>query len=110
MSTPEISVQDLEGMLKSEEDFVLLDVREPWELARASWDDNRLRLAPMSQLAQRGIEKMPEDVPVVVVCHLGVRSYQVTNWLLSQGWKNVVSLRGGIEAYASQVDSAVGRY
>ncbi len=97
-------------MLESGEDFVLLDVRKPWELARAKWDDSRLRVAPMSQLAQRGIEKMPEDVPVVVVCHLGVRSYQVTNWLLSQGWKDVFSLEGGIEAYAFNVDSTLGRY
>ena len=97
-------------MLKSDQEFILLDVREPWELARAKWDDARLRLAPMSELAHRGIEKMPQEVPVVVVCHHGIRSYQITNWLLAQGWKDVVSLRGGIEAYALQADPAVGRY
>ena len=114
MSTPEINVQDLEGMLKSEEDFVLLDVREPWELARASWDDARLRLAPMSELSQRGLEAMPfstpNDLPLIVVCHYGIRSIQVTNWLLAQDWSCVVSLSGGIEAYAHQIDPSVGKY
>ena len=110
MSVPEISVHDLAEMLKLDKDFVLLDVREPWEVAQAKWDDERLHFAPMSQLAQQGIAPLENEVPVVVVCHHGIRSYQVTNWLLSQGWKDVVSLRGGIEAYALEVDASVGRY
>jgi len=110
MSTPEISVQDFGEMLKSDQDFILLDVREPWELERAKWDDARLKFVPMSQLAQRGLEKMPEDMPAVVVCHHGIRSFHVTNWLLSLGLQNVNSLRGGIEAYALEVDASVGRY
>lgn len=97
-------------MLNADKDFILLDVREPWEIAQAKWNDARVRLAPMSVLAQHGIEPLLEEVPVVVVCHHGIRSWQVTNWLLSQGWKDVVSLRGGIEAYALDVDAAVGRY
>lgn len=97
-------------MLASDQAFVLLDVREPWELARAKWSDSRVRFAPMSELAQRGIAPLEEVKPVVVVCHHGIRSFQVTNWLLSQGWQKVVSLRGGIEAYATEVDMSVGRY
>ena len=110
MNIPEISAQDLAEMLMSHNDFILLDVREPWEVAQATWDDARLRFAPMSQLAQQGIAPLKKEVPVVVVCHHGIRSYQVTNWLLSLGWKDVVSLRGGIEAYALEVDVSVGRY
>lgn len=110
MNVLEISVQDFGGMLKSEQDFIVLDVREPWEVAQAKWDDARIRFAPMSELAQRGIELLQEKAPVVVACHHGIRSWQVTNWLLSLGWKDVVSLRGGIEAYALEVDASVGRY
>ena len=110
MNTPEISVQDLGERLGSDQEFILLDVRESWELTRARWDDARLRLAPLSQIAQRGMEALPEDSEIVVVCHHGIRSAQVTNWLLSQGRQNVVSLHGGIEAYALKVDSTVGRY
>lgn len=110
MSIPEISVLDLGSMLKSEEAFVLLDIREPWELSRASWDDARIKLAPLSQIAQHGIEALFEDSQIVVACHHGIRSAQVTRWLLSQGLADVVSLRGGIEAYALDVDLSVGRY
>lgn len=110
MDIPEISVQDLSEMLKSTQKFIILDVREPWEVAQAKWDDARLRFVPTSELAQRGIAPLEEEVSIVVVCHHGIRSWQVTNWLLSQGWKDVVSLRGGIEAYALEVDASVGRY
>ena len=110
MSVPEINVHDFGAMLESTQDFIILDVREAWEVAQAKWSDERVRFAPMSELAQRGIAPLEEVKPVVVVCHHGVRSYQVTNWLLMQGWQDVVSLRGGIEAYALQVDASVGRY
>lgn len=110
MSVPEIGVEEFGEMLKSDQNFVVLDVREPWEVAQAKWDDERIRFVPLSQLAQYGIMPLSEDVEFVVVCHHGIRSYQVTNWLLSQGWKDVVSLRGGIEAYALNIDLSVGRY
>ena len=101
-------------MLKSDKEFILLDVREPWELARASWDDDRLRLAPMSELAQKGLDALPSSISreqsIIIVCHYAIRSAQVTNWLLAQEWTNVVSLAGGINAYALQIDPSIGRY
>jgi len=63
MSVLEINVQDLVELLKSDKDFILLDVREPWEVAQAAWDDARLRFAPMSQLAQVGIAPLEKEVP-----------------------------------------------
>ena len=112
MNTPEISVQDLENILKSEQEFVLLDVREPWELARATGNDSRLYLAPLSLLSQRGAEILPETklLKTIVVCHHGICSVHVADWLLSQGWAEVFSLRGGIEFYALHVDPTIGRY
>jgi rhodanese-related sulfurtransferase len=111
MSVPEISVQDLGEMLKSEQNFIVMDVREHWEIAQAKWDDARVRVLPLSQLAQYGgVEPLEGDTQLIVACHHGIRSAQVVNWLLSQGWENVFSLRGGIEAYATEVDDSVGRY
>jgi len=94
---------------------VLLDVREPWELARATWNDPRLRMAPLSQLSEQGVRIMPSEAQelnaqIIVVCHHGIRSATVTGWLMSQGWTDVVSMRGGIDAYANQVDPTVGKY
>jgi rhodanese-related sulfurtransferase len=114
-SIPEIDVKELALKLGSEDPFVLLDVREPWELGKAKITDSRMQLAPMSRLSKEGIKALPEsaqspDALVYVLCHHGVRSAQVTNWLIAQGWKNVFSVRGGIDAYASRVDAGVGWY
>jgi rhodanese-related sulfurtransferase len=116
MSIPEISPQELSAKLKSDADFTLLDVRETWELDLARLEDPRLVVLPLSRLAREQISALPEaiagshEAEVVVMCHQGVRSADVTGWLIQQGWKNVRSLRGGIAAYASQVDPSVGWY
>jgi rhodanese-related sulfurtransferase len=112
---PEITVTDLSEKLKSEEKFILLDVRELDELNYAKITDTRLEVTPMSRLAQQGPNALSEavraqDVPVYVLCHHGSRSAQVTMWLAQQGWKNVVNVRGGIDAYAREVDRSVGLY
>jgi rhodanese-related sulfurtransferase len=112
---PEITVAELGEKLKSDETFVLLDVREPSELEQARIKDTRLEVAPMSRLAGEGIKALPESVraqqiPVYVLCHHGSRSVQVTMWLIQQGFKNIINVSGGINAYARQVDPAVGLY
>jgi rhodanese-related sulfurtransferase len=112
---PEITVAGLTQKLNSGESFVLLDVREAWELDCALIKDARLRVAPMSRLAQLGEGALPgemEDkgVETLVICHHGVRSANATDWLLEHGWSNVYSVRGGIAEYARVIDPAVGRY
>ncbi len=112
---PEITVADLSEKLKSEDKFILLDVRELDELNYAKIEDDRLEVTPMSRLAQEGPDALSEsaraqDIPVYIMCHHGSRSAQVTAWLAQQGWKNVVNVRGGIDEYARKVDSGVGFY
>ena len=112
---PEIDVNELARKLKSNERFVLLDVREAWELDQALIDDSRLEVVPMSRLAQLGVEALPEEVQhkeveILVICHHGVRSANVTEWLLARGWTNVFSVRGGIAEYAREVNGTIGRY
>ncbi len=113
---PEISPQDLFLKLQSDADFILLDVREMWELNLARLDDPRLIVLPLSRLARERAAALPPALTanpaaeVVVLCHHGVRSADVTAWLRQQGYANVFSLRGGIDAYASQVDPRVGAY
>ena len=114
-TVPEIRVQDLAEKLKGAGDFTLLDVREPWELNYARLDDPRLLNLPTSLLARLGREAFPEalrapEAEFVVLCHHGVRSANVTSWMLANGWKNVHSAAGGIAAYAEEVDPAVGSY
>lgn len=112
---PEIEVKELARRLKSEETFVLLDVREPDELERARISDARIEVAPMSILARVGTSALPppaadKQAEIYVLCHHGVRSAQVTGWMRAQGWEKVFSVRGGIDAYAVEVDESVGWY
>ena len=112
---PEITVIELAEKLKSEDEFILLDVRELVELNHAKLTDDRLEVTPMSRLAAEGTNALSEsaqkqDSMIYVLCHHGNRSMQVTAWLGQQGWKNVVNVRGGIDAYARQVDQTVGLY
>ncbi len=112
---PEITVTDLANKLKSDEQFVLLDVRELHELSHAKITDSRLEVTPMSRLARQGVEALPEsarpqDAEVYVMCHHGNRSADVTRWLAAQGWTNVFNVRGGIDAYAHEIDETVGFY
>ena len=112
---PEIDVNQLSEKLQSQDDFILLDVRELHELDYAKLGDRRLEVTPMSRLAREGIQALSEsaasrDSTIYVMCHHGNRSQQVTAWLAQQGWKNVFNVRGGIDEYARKVDSAVGFY
>ena len=101
--------------MQSQDQFILLDVREPWELDLAKIMDSRLEILAMSRLANEGIKALPElakshGAEIFVLCHQGVRSADVTGWLVSLGWMNVFSVAGGIDEYARRVDSSVGFY
>jgi rhodanese-related sulfurtransferase len=111
----EITVTELGEKLKSDEKFILLDVRELTELRYAKIEDSRLEVAPMSRLGSEGVAVLSEsarsqEIPVYVMCHHGSRSMQVTGWLAQQGYKNAVNVSGGINEYATRVDPSVGFY
>lgn len=112
---PEITTTDLAAKLKTDEPFILLDVRELNELNFAKLEDRRLEVTPMSRLAREGTEALSDaarsqDAMIYVLCHHGNRSGQVTLWLKQQGWKNVFSVAGGIDDYARRIDRSVGFY
>lgn len=112
---PEITVTELAEKLKSEEKFILLDVRELVELGYAKIEDSRLEVTPVSRLSTEGPGALPESVrsqetPVYILCHHGNRSMQVTAWLAQQGYKNIFNVSGGIDEYARRVDPSVGVY
>ena len=53
---------------------------------------------------------LPRETDIVVVCHHGMRSLQVANYLAQAGFKRVFNLSGGIAAWAQQVDTAMPSY
>ncbi len=112
---PEISVKDLAKKLEQGEPFTLLDVREEWEIRLAAIRDERVLALPMSVLARQLKDAFPESLrdpntEIVVMCHHGIRSANVTAWMRENGWNNVFSLAGGIAEYAAKVDVSVGFY
>lgn len=114
-NVPEISVQELAQKMAAGETFAIVDVREAWETELASIDDERVATVPMGQISQDGENAFPEalrdpQAKIVVMCHHGVRSAKVAAWMQQKGWQDVVSLRGGIAAYADEIDPSVGMY
>lgn len=85
----------------------LVDVREPWEFATAQIDGSLPM--PMGEVPARAQELDPLE-RMVVICHHGVRSMNVTAWLRRQGFEQAQSLRGGIDAWSLEVDARVPRY
>lgn len=103
----EIDVGDLDAMLRSGAPLTLLDVREDWEtdicLIKGSVK------IPLGELPDRA-DMLPPDQTLVVICHHGVRSLHATVWLRNNGFPKTTSLRGGIDAWAQQVDRAMALY
>ena len=94
---------------------VVLDVREPWEQQTATIAPAECLLlaVPMREIPARLAELRNthgEDQPIACLCHHGMRSLQVANYLAAAGFTEVVNLEGGIDAWSRQVDAAVPRY
>jgi rhodanese-related sulfurtransferase len=104
----EITPAEVKQKLESVEPPVLLDVREPVELQMAHLESTVN--IPMGDIPMRANQELDPDAHIVVMCHHGVRSLSVTNWLRQQGFEKVQSMRGGIDRWSREVDSTVPTY
>ena len=104
----EISVGELKVMQDNGAEFTLLDVREPWEHQTAQISGSKHM--PMGDVPSRFQQELDPEDHIIVVCHHGVRSMNVTAWLRQQGFEKVQSLRGGIDRWAREIDPAVPIY
>jgi rhodanese-related sulfurtransferase len=86
---------------------VLLDVREPWEVAICMLPGSRH--VPMNAIPARAGELDPA-ADTVVVCHHGARSFQVAAFLERQGFARVFNLYGGLDAWARTADPSMPTY
>jgi rhodanese-related sulfurtransferase len=103
----EISATDAAALLK-QKGARLIDVREPWEFDTARVEGSLLM--PMGDVPSRAHQELDPEERLVVVCHHGIRSMNVTVWLRNQGFEQAQSVRGGIDAWATEVDPAIARY
>ncbi len=104
----EITPEEVKGKLDAGESFTLLDVREPWEFEAARIDS--ATLIPMGDVPSRAHQEFDPDDHIVVICHHGVRSMNVTVWLRQQGFERAQSMRGGIDAWSKRGDGKVPMY
>jgi rhodanese-related sulfurtransferase len=104
----EIQPFDLKKMRDEGMPLRLIDVREPDELAICGIEG--ARLIPMRTIPQYLQELDDDGAPIIVFCHMGVRSLSVVDWLRRQGVDNCQSMAGGIDRWSVFVDPAVPRY
>jgi adenylyltransferase/sulfurtransferase len=97
----EVTVLELKAMIDNGDDFVLIDVREPFEFEEANINGI---LIPMGEVTER-LSDIPKDKLVVVHCRSGARSANVINYLTqNEGYTNLANLKGGIKAWAAEID------
>ena len=94
---------------------IVLDVREPWELQTASVQADGFTVLPVPMREIPGrvaelLESLGADHPIACLCHHGMRSLQVANYLTQSGFTEVVNLQGGIDAWSRQTDPSVPLY
>jgi rhodanese-related sulfurtransferase len=102
-----ITPRELKQRLERGDALTLLDVRERGEHAICALPGDLL--IPMDELPSR-LHELDPEAETVVYCHHGIRSSHVIAHLQSHGFTKLVNLRGGIEAWARDVDPAMRRY
>lgn len=103
----EITVQELKARLGRHNKIQLVDVREPSEFEICNLGGELIPLGELPKQANR----IRRDIPVVVVCHHGFRSAQAINYLSQRlGFENLLNLKGGIHAWATEIDPTMAVY
>ena len=103
----EITVQELQAKQDVGADCVLIDVREPEEVALVQLP-NSVHI-PMGDIPSR-LHELDPDSEIVVYCHHGVRSLQVAHFLHQHDFEHIVSLAGGIDVWAIEIEPEMARY
>ncbi len=101
---PEVGPAEVAALLAGQEPPFLLDVRETWEWQVGNLESLGARHIPLAELPGR-LDEIPAGAAVVVYCRMGQRSLEGGRHLLEAGWTGVRSMRGGLKAWAQEVDS-----
>lgn len=107
MIIEEITVKKLNELLKTDEKFLLLDIREQWERDLVTIKGSKF--ISMGTLPLR-VPELDKAKKIVVYCHTGVRSAAVTAYLMREGFKDVMNMTGGIDAWVLEIDPSLPRY
>jgi len=105
----EITPEEVKAKLDAGEALHVIDVRENHEVAICALDDAE-HIPMMSLFLGMKTTAAAQDAPIVVICHHGIRSLEATQFLQMQGFEDVKSMAGGVEAWAVRIDSTMARY
>lgn len=106
MNIPEVTVQELQALREAKADILILDVRNPDEYALCNLGGY---LIPMPELPNR-LHELKKDQHIIIHCHAGGRSRRATELLLKEGFEKVSNLKGGITAWANEIDPSMPKY
>ncbi|KGE14700.1 rhodanese-like domain-containing protein [Sphingobacterium deserti] len=102
----EVTVQELKDMLDRNDEFQLIDVREPFEYEVSNLNGLNIPLAGIVIES----DKIDKDKPVIIQCRSGKRSAQAVMVLEQQGFDNLANLKGGILAWKEEIDPELDVY
>ncbi len=106
-SVDEITVTELNEMLQNDVNITLIDVREPYEFEIVNMSGI---LIPLNQVEMH-LDKIPKNKKVVIHCRSGARSADAIRLLQkSHGYDNLYNLKGGILAWAKEIDTTLPVY
>ncbi len=103
----QLTPRQLQALLSEHPDTVLLDIREEEEVAFnhiPGYTHIPMNLIPLRQ------NELPDDRPIVLYCHHGIRSQHAALYLANAGFEQLYNLKGGIDAWSLEVDPNVPRY
>ena len=102
-----LSCAELKEKLDAGEKPVLVDVREAWEFELCNIDGSvNISMSNVEQM----LNDLKSDDEIVVICHHGMRSFQVASYLEGNGFNNIANLEGGVDAWARTVDTKMEQY
>jgi rhodanese-related sulfurtransferase len=103
----EVTPEEVSNLLAEGAKFLFVDVREKWE-----YDTSRIEgsvLIPLREI-HGNLAQLAAARDIIFFCHHGIRSLDAAAWLRSQGVEGARSMAGGIDRWATEVDSRVPRY
>ncbi len=99
--------EELKKRLDAGEKPILLDVREPWEFSICKIEGSvNISMSEPEKL----INELNANDEIIAICHHGMRSFQVCNYLKNNGFNKVLNLDGGIDSWAKTIDTDMAQY
>lgn len=102
-----LTPEEIKEILLYKKNARLIDVREEWENKIARIENSELM--PLSNFSEFLPKISPEEM-IILYCHHGTRSYTVASYLMRNGFKNVINMEGGIDAWSEVVDNKIPQY